>query len=65
MNNTAQKPYLLAGFIFALSGAILFSTKAILVKLAFKETNIDAISLLALRMLFSPAFLLSSCMDRK
>jgi drug/metabolite transporter (DMT)-like permease len=58
MNNTAQKSYLLAGFIFALSGAILFSTKAILVKLAFKETNIDAISLLALRMLFSLPFYL-------
>jgi drug/metabolite transporter (DMT)-like permease len=56
MHNNTQKSYFLVGFVFALSGAILFSTKAILVKLAFKYTSIDAISLLALRMFFSLPF---------
>ena len=40
------------GFWLALSGALLFSTKAIWVKLAYRDTGIDAVSLLLLRMLF-------------
>ena len=44
------------GFIWAVLGTILFSTKAILIKLCFKTTNIDASSLLMLRMLFSLPF---------
>ncbi|MBV9986177.1 MAG: EamA family transporter [Chitinophagaceae bacterium] len=48
----------LPGFILALSGAILFSTKAIFVKLAFRETQVDALTLLSLRMLFSLPFYL-------
>lgn len=48
------------GFLVTFSGAVLFSTKAILVKLAFRETSIDAISLLALRMLFSLPFFLAA-----
>ena len=35
---------------------MLFSTKAIWIKLCFKSTNIDASSLLMLRMLFSLPF---------
>jgi drug/metabolite transporter (DMT)-like permease len=46
----------LTGFLIALSGAIFFSTKAIFVKLAFKSTHVDAITLLSLRMLFSLPF---------
>lgn len=46
----------LIGFWLALSGALLFSTKAIWVKLAYKDTGIDAVSLLLLRMLFSLPF---------
>ena len=46
------------GFWLALSGALLFSTKAIWVKLAYRETGIDAVSLLLLRMLFSLPFYL-------
>ncbi len=42
----------------ALTGAILFSTKAIFVKLAFASTKVDAITLLSLRMLFSLPFYL-------
>ena len=53
-----QKPHpiTLTGFFIALSGAIFFSTKAIFVKLAFKSTHVDAITLLSLRMLFSLPF---------
>jgi len=46
----------IVGFFIALSGAILFSTKAILVKLAFQSTHVDAVTLLFLRMLFSLPF---------
>jgi drug/metabolite transporter (DMT)-like permease len=48
----------LAGFLITLTGAILFSTKAIIVKLAFAHTAIDAVALLTLRMLFSLPFYL-------
>ena len=44
------------GFILSLAGALLFSTKAIFVKLAFKETGVDALTLLSLRMLFALPF---------
>ncbi|UAY52827.1 DMT family transporter [Ferruginibacter albus] len=44
------------GFIIAFIGALLFSTKAILVKLAFAHTGADAVTLLALRMLFALPF---------
>ena len=48
----------LAGFLITLLGAVLFSTKAIFVKLAFRETGVDALTLLFLRMLFSLPFYL-------
>jgi drug/metabolite transporter (DMT)-like permease len=48
----------LAGFLITLAGAILFSTKAIIVKLAFAHTAIDAVALLTLRMVFSLPFYL-------
>ena len=42
-------------------GAVLFSTKAIFVKLAYRDTQIDAVTLLALRMIFSlPFFVVSA-----
>jgi len=47
-----------AGLTIALSGAILFSTKAIIVKKAFASTHVDAVSLLTLRMAFSLPFYL-------
>ncbi|HEY6900203.1 MAG TPA: DMT family transporter [Puia sp.] len=49
---------LLKGFLISFSGAILFSTKAILVKLAFRATHTDALTLLTLRMLLSLPFYL-------
>jgi drug/metabolite transporter (DMT)-like permease len=58
MSNTQQKQITLAGFLITLTGAILFSTKAIFVKLAFASTRIDAVTLLTLRMLFSLPFYL-------
>jgi drug/metabolite transporter (DMT)-like permease len=51
----------LKGFLISFTGAILFSTKAILVKLAFHTTHADAVTLLALRMLLSlPFYLLAA-----
>ncbi|MEO8416670.1 MAG: DMT family transporter [Ginsengibacter sp.] len=46
----------LAGFIIAFLGAVLFSTKAIIVKKAFADTHTDALTLLTLRMAFSLPF---------
>ncbi|MEQ1741583.1 MAG: DMT family transporter [Candidatus Nitrotoga sp.] len=45
----------LAGVVFALLAALGFSAKAILVKLAYLD-NVDAVTLLALRMVFSLPF---------
>jgi len=53
-----KKKTFFAGFGIALLGAVLFSTKAIFVKLAFHATHADAITLLGLRMLFSLPFFL-------
>jgi len=54
-----KKQINLVGFSIALCGAILFSTKAIFVKLAFNSTHTDAVTLLGLRMLFSFPFYIS------
>jgi drug/metabolite transporter (DMT)-like permease len=48
----------LGGFIATLVGSIFFSTKAILVKLAFANSNTDALTLLTFRMIFSLPFYL-------
>ncbi len=48
----------LTGFLIAFIGALLFSTKAIIVKKAFADTNIDALTLLTIRMVFSLPFYL-------
>jgi drug/metabolite transporter (DMT)-like permease len=53
-----QHPITFAGFLITLAGAVFFSTKAIFVKLAFRDTGVDALSLLSLRMLFSLPFYL-------
>ncbi len=55
MTPSAKKNYL-TGFIITFIGAILFSTKAIIVKLAFANTDVGAVSLLALRMVFAVPF---------
>jgi drug/metabolite transporter (DMT)-like permease len=46
------------GFLIAFLGALLFSTKAIIVKKAFIDVKADPLSLLTLRMLFSLPFYL-------
>lgn len=57
MTVTVKKNKLvLGGFVITFIGALFFSTKAILVKLAFANTHSDAVTVLALRMLFSLPF---------
>jgi drug/metabolite transporter (DMT)-like permease len=58
MNNQQVHKLSVAGFVITFVGSILFSTKAIIVKLAFAATQTDAVSLLALRMIFSLPFYL-------
>lgn len=49
---------LIIGFIITFFGAVLFSTKAIIVKKAFADIHTDALTLLTLRMIFSLPFYL-------
>ena len=61
-----DKKITLSGFLITLLGAILFSTKAIFVKLAFRSTHVDAVTLLMLRMLFSlPFYMVAAWMVSK
>jgi len=48
--------YWIVGIIMGVMGAVCFSTKAIFVKLEYRDSNVDAITLLAIRMLFSLPF---------
>lgn len=56
----SSKKVLVQGFLISFSGAIIFSTKAILVKLAFRSTPADGLTLLMLRMLLSLPFYLAA-----
>jgi drug/metabolite transporter (DMT)-like permease len=56
MIKAGQYKISIAGFLITLLGAILFSTKAIIVKLAFGHTHTDALTLLTLRMIFALPF---------
>ncbi|MHA4806918.1 DMT family transporter [Flavitalea flava] len=51
-----RKNIMLQGFLISFTGAILFSTKAIIIKKAFHATSTDPLTLLTLRMLFSLPF---------
>jgi drug/metabolite transporter (DMT)-like permease len=53
-------PYFVQGILIALCGAVLFSTKAILVKVAYRDTPVDPLTLLALRMIFSIPFFIGA-----
>jgi drug/metabolite transporter (DMT)-like permease len=56
-----RAPYFVSGILICLLGATCFSTKAIFVKLAYRDTDVDAVTLLALRMIFSlPFFVISA-----
>lgn len=46
---------LLAGFLLAAAGSVLFSAKAVVIKLAYRH-GVDPLTLLALRMLFAAPF---------
>jgi drug/metabolite transporter (DMT)-like permease len=50
----------LAGFLLTFTGAVLFSTKAIIVKKAFVDIKTDALSLLLLRMVCALPFYLAT-----
>lgn len=54
--NNSYRTISWAGILTTFFGAVFFSTKAILVKLAFNHEQVDAVSLLAVRMLFSLPF---------
>lgn len=59
--SASKRSYFIAGVLFCVLGAICFSTKAIFVKLAYRDTTVEAVTLLALRMVFSlPFFLVSA-----
>jgi len=61
-----SRAYFIGGVSICLLGAICFSTKAVVVKLAYRDTSVDAVTLLALRMLFSlPFFVISALIVSK
>lgn len=60
MRPEQQNRITIAGFLITLTGAVLFSTKAIIVKKAFGNTHTDALTLLTLRMIFSLPFYIFS-----
>ncbi|HWA33731.1 MAG TPA: DMT family transporter [Cyclobacteriaceae bacterium] len=54
--------YWIGGILMGALGAICFSTKAIFVKLAYRDSQVDVLALLALRMLFSFPFFVVTAM---
>ncbi len=59
--SSPRSTYFVSGIFICVLGAICFSTKAIFVKLAYRDTSVDAVTLLALRMIFSlPFFVVSA-----
>ncbi|MBL0741673.1 DMT family transporter [Chryseolinea lacunae] len=66
MSEKKSYAYFVGGIVICLLGSVFFSTKAIFVKLAYREATVDAITLLALRMLFSlPFFAISAFVASK
>jgi drug/metabolite transporter (DMT)-like permease len=66
MTASAKRSYFIGGILICLAGAVCFSTKAIFVKLAYRETDIGAVPLLALRMIFSlPFFIFSAIISSR
>jgi drug/metabolite transporter (DMT)-like permease len=58
MDQNKSKQANFFGFLICIIGALLFSTKAIIVKKAFADVKADALTLLTLRMIFSLPFYL-------
>src|SRR6476661_3053622 len=66
MDKNENLPAGFIGILVAFLGAVLFSTKAIIVKLAFAEVKVDALTLLTLRIVFSlPFYLLAAILITK
>jgi hypothetical protein len=58
----AEQRNLVIGYGLVLFGALGFSTKAIIIKLAYAANDeVDAITLMALRMLFALPFFFAGC----
>jgi drug/metabolite transporter (DMT)-like permease len=60
MSKPKSSGYILGGVLISMLGAICFSTKAVVVKLAYLDYPVNAITLLAIRMSFSLPFFLAS-----
>ncbi len=60
METKKASSYFLVGILLCVLGSICFSSKAIFVKMAYRDTPVDAVTLLALRMLFSLPFFIAS-----
>ena len=61
---TNQSENFIKGIIICLLGAVCFSSKAIFVKVAYRDTPVDAVTLLALRMILSlPFFIISAAIS--
>lgn len=61
MSSTKASSKFIGGIFICFVGAVCFSTKAIFVKLAYRDTSVDPVTLLALRMIFSlPFFFISA-----
>jgi drug/metabolite transporter (DMT)-like permease len=58
--NSKPSGYWILAALISLVGAICFSTKAIFVKLAYRDSSVDVITLLALRMIFSLPFFMGA-----
>jgi len=59
--SSKHSTHFISGVLISLLGAICFSSKAIFVKAAYRDTPVDAVTLLALRMMFAlPFFILSA-----
>lgn len=64
MTQAGSKPksYFIQGILISLAGTVCFSVKAIFVKLVYRDVPVDAVTLLALRMLFSAPFFLATAL---
>ena len=58
MNKDAKIKISATAFVVTFIGAVLFSTKAVIVKKAFADIKVDALSLLAVRMICAVPFYL-------
>jgi drug/metabolite transporter (DMT)-like permease len=66
MSSKKKYSYFIGGVLICFLGAVCFSTKAVIVKLAYRDTAVDAVTLLALRMVFAlPFFIVTAVASSK